>query len=72
MIRSSGFGEVFVAMDNTSNDLVAIKKLRLCMEPGQVENESRLLKECKSKFIVRYFDVIRSESELWVSCLCGI
>ena len=72
MIRSSGFGEVFVAMDSTSNDLVAIKKLRLCMEPGQVENESRLLKECKSKFIVRYFDVIRSESELWVSCLCGI
>ena len=42
------------------------------MEPGQVENESRLLKECKSKFIVRYFDVIRSEGELWVSCLYDV
>mgnify|MGYP000006477429 CR=1 FL=1 len=65
-IRASGFGEVFVALDKSSNDLVAIKRVKMVMEDDQIASESKLLKECQSRYIVRYYDVMRMESELWV------
>ena len=65
-ISDSGFGEVFVALDKASNDLVAIKKVKMVMEDEQIENESRLLRECQSPLIVRYYDVLKREGELWV------
>ena len=67
-IRGSGFGEVFVALDKKSNDLVAIKRVKMVMEDDQIKSESKLLKECQSRYIVRYYDVMRMESELWVCC----
>ena len=66
MMRVSGFGEVFVALDKTSNDLVAIKRVKMVMEDDQIASESKLLKECQSRYIVRYYDVLRREGELWV------
>ena len=63
----SGFGEVFLALDKTSNELVAVKKTKSIATPDEVMKESRILKECKSKFIVRYFDVVKQMSEFWVS-----
>ena len=65
-IRGRGFGEVFVALDKSSNDLVAIKQVKMVMEDDQIASESKLLKECQSRYIVRYYDVMRMESELWV------
>ena len=62
-----GFGEVFLALDKTSNELVAVKKTKIIATPDEVMKESRILKECKSKFIVRYFDVVKQMSEFWVS-----
>ena len=67
-ISVSGFGEVFVALDKTSNDLVAIKRVKMVMEDDQIASESKLLKECQSRYIVRYYDVMRMDSELWVCC----
>ena len=67
-IRGSGFGEVFVALDKKSNDLVAIKRVKMVMEDDQIASESKLLKECQSRYIVRYYDVLRREGELWVCC----
>ena len=66
--RGSGFGEVFVALDKTSNDLVAIKKVKMTVNDNEMDGESRLLKESRSRFIVRYYDVLRREGELWVCC----
>ena len=65
-IRISGFGEVFKALDNVSHDLVAIKKVKLLSDDKRIEKESELLKECQSRYIVRYHNVLRMESELWV------
>ena len=65
-VRSSGFGEVYVARDSLSKDLVAIKKVRTVMSSEGIEGESRMLKSCVSKFIVRYYDVVAKENELWV------
>ena len=67
-IRVRGFGEVFVALDKASNDLVAIKRVKMVMEDDQIASESKLLKECQSRYIVRYYDVIRREGGLWVGC----
>ena len=67
-MRSSGFGEVFVALDKTSNDLVAIKRVKMVTDDDAIANESKMLKECQSRFIVRYYDVLRREGELWVCC----
>ena len=65
-VMDRGFGEVFVALDKTSNVLVAIKKVKMVMGDEQIENESRLLRECQSPLIVRYYDVLKREGELWV------
>ena len=65
-IRISGFGEVFKALDKTSNMLVAIKKVKLQSDDKGIEKESELLRQCQSPLIVRYYDVLRMESELWV------
>ena len=55
-----------MALDTASHDLVAIKRVKKLRYEGEIPSESQLLKEFKSKFIVRYYDVIRNESELWV------
>ena len=59
---------MFVALNRLSYDLVAIKKMKMVTNVALIENESRLLQECNSKYIVRYYDVMRMESELWVCC----
>ena len=66
-IRGSGFGEVFVALYKASHMLVAIKKVKLLSDDPRIEKESELLRQCQSPLIVRYYDVLRKESELWVS-----
>ena len=59
---------MFVALDKSSNDLVAIKRVKMMMEDGEIASESELLKECQSRYIVRSYDVLRREGELWVCC----
>ena len=59
---------MFVALDKKSNDLVAIKRVKMVLDGNAVESESRLLKECQSRYIVRYYDVGEREGELWVCC----
>ena len=59
---------MFAALDKTSHMLVAIKKVKLLSDDKRIEKESELLKECQSRYIVRYYDVLRREGELWVSC----
>ena len=60
---------MFVAVDKTLNDLVVIKKVRTLMNGGSIESESQLLKECHSRYIVRYYDVVKKEYEFWVRYL---
>ena len=64
--RNRGFGEVYLALDRTSNDYVAVKKVKIEVDESRVRNESRMLKECGSKFVVRYYDLVKVWNELWV------
>ena len=54
---------MFVALDKTSNDLVAIRKVKMVMNDSDMDGEARLLKESRSRFIVRYYDVLRREGD---------
>ena len=53
-------------MDKKGNDYVAVKKTRIMDNGSRVQSESELLKNCSSKYIVRYFDVLQNARELWV------
>lgn len=70
MFSYSAFGKVYVAMDKKSNILVAIKQIVASIDDKDVERESQILKECNSPYIVRYYNIVNSENELWVGVLC--
>ena len=57
---------MYKALDVKSKDYVALKKLHAGVPFDRLQNESKLLKECNSNYIVRYKDVIWNENELWV------
>lgn len=57
---------MFQALDKKGNDYVAVKKTRIMDNGSRVQSESELLKNCSSKYIVRYFDVLQNDRELWV------
>ena len=57
---------MYVALDKASNDYVAVKRVQMKVDEATVQNESRLLKECGSKYIVRYFDLVKVGNEVWV------
>lgn len=65
-MMSSGFGKVYLATDKTLNELVAIKRVRLSSDTEDIENESNMLSNCISKYIVRYYGLYRTKKELWV------
>ena len=56
-------------MDKKSNVLVAIKQIVASIDDKVVENESKILKKCNSPYIVRYYNIVNSENELWVRVL---
>ena len=57
---------MYLALDRTSNDYVAVKKVKIEVDESRVRNESKMLKECGSKFVVRYYDLVKVWNELWV------
>ena len=64
--KDRGFGEVYLALDKKSNDQVVVKRVQMKMDDSTVQNEVKMLKECGSKYIVRYFDLVKVGNELWV------
>lgn len=66
----SSFGDVYVALNKVSNELVAVKRIPLPPNAGPL-NEPELLKSCQSGFVVRYYDVVRKDNEIWV-CICDL
>ena len=66
---SRGVGEVYLAMDRKSNDLVVMRKVKMDENDSRLETELSLLKKCQSRYTVRYYDVLRRDSYWWVVCL---
>ena len=57
---------MYVALDKASNDYVAVKRVQMKVDEATVQNESKMLKEYGSKYIVRYFDLVKVGNEVWV------
>ena len=62
---------MFRAVESRSRDFVALKRIKMAVSSSQLQSESTLLKECNSKYIVRYYGVISSRNENWVCQLGG-
>ena len=65
-MRCSGFGEVYRAIDKTTNQEVAIKKVKMTATDERCENEWKTLKECKSDYVVEFYDAFHTGNELRV------
>ena len=63
---SRGVGEVYLAMNRKSKGLVVMRKVKMDENSSRLETELSLLKKCQSRYTVRYYDVLRQESYLWV------
>ena len=65
-MRCSGFGEVYRAIDKTTNQKVAIKKVGRKPYDERRDNEWIALRKCKSPFVVEFYDAFHTGNELWV------
>lgn len=68
-IGKGSFGEVFRAMDKTTNQLVAIKILDLDTDEDEISDvrkEIMLLSNCDSEYITRYYGSYLVDTKLWV------
>ena len=69
---SRGVGEVYLAMNRKSNDLVVMRKVKVDENSSRLETELSLLKKCQSRYTVRYYDVLRNDCYWWVVCLWSV
>ena len=69
---SRGVGEVYLAMNRKSNDLVMMRKVKMDENDSRLETELSLLKKCQSRYTVRYYDVLRKDCYWWVVCLWSV
>ena len=72
VVMSRGVGEVYLAMDRKSNDLVVMRKVKMDENDSRLETELSLLKKCQSRYTVRYYDVLRKDCYWWVVCLWSV
>ena len=69
---SRGVGEVYLAMNRKSNDLVVIRKMKVAGENSWFQSELSPLKKCRSRYTVRYYDVLQKDGYVWVVCLWSV
>ena len=69
---SRGVGEVYLAMNRKSNDLVVMRKVKVDENDSRLETELSVLKKCQSRYTVRYYDVLRRDCYIWVACLWSV
>ena len=69
---SRGVGEVYLAMNRKSNDLVVMRKVKIDENDSRLETELSLLKKCLSRYTVRYYDVLQKDGYWWVVCLWAV
>ena len=66
MFRDRKDTGAFLGVDTSSNELVTIRKMKGSWDEGQIESVSNRLKGCESPFVMKCYDVIPKENELWV------
>ena len=65
-MRCCSCGEVSRAIDKTTKKEVAIKSVKMTATDERCENEWKTLKECKSDYVVEFYDAFYMGNELRV------
>ena len=65
-IGKGSYGDVFKALNKTTNDLVAIKQIPVESDLHDIVKEIAILKQCDSEFIVRYYGSYVKETSLYI------
>lgn len=60
------YGTVYAAFDNKNKRVAAIKKIQMKTDSIEIPKECEILRKCDNDFIVRYYDYLTVENELWV------
>jgi len=73
-VTISNFGRVYKAVRKSDNAIVAIKILPLDEDDEdsieKITKEIKMLKECDSPYITRYFGSYLKDGNLWVRKIC--
>ena len=59
---------MYAAQDRETGEMVAIKRCTRLSNNYDTRKELQLLKNCTSKYVVRYYDVFNDERDL---CVCS-
>lgn len=65
MIRRA-YGTVYAAFDNKNKRVAAIKRIQMKTDSIEIPKECEILRDCDNDFIVRYYDYLTVDGELWV------
>ena len=65
-MKSSVFGDVFKALDRTSNCVVAVARITMEVDEGLFAQLRKEVEECDCDFVVGVKNVIRNGKEVWV------
>lgn len=57
---------MYKAFSKVDGEYVAIKKANLTVPDEMLRSESAMLKDCNSKYVVRYIDAFQNGDEFWV------
>ena len=57
---------MYKAFSKADGDYVAIKKANLTVSDEELRSESVMLKDCNSKYVVRYIGSFQNGNEFWV------
>ena len=66
-LGEGAYGMVYKALDKRDGELVAIKIMPLEAEMGNMEKEIKLLKSCKSPFIVNFHGSFIKDEMIWLA-----
>eukprot|EP01135_Chromosphaera_perkinsii_P009931 Nk52_evm24s1967 gene=Nk52_evmTU24s1967 len=73
-LGEGSYGSVFKAVHRESKALVAIKKVSIENDLEDILKEIRILQQCESPYIVRYYGSYTQGNDLWIVmeyCDCG-
>jgi len=71
-LGEGAFGMVYKAVDQRDGELVAVKIMPQEVEMGNMEKEIKLLKSCKSPYIVNFRGAYIKEEMIWIAMeYCG-